>query len=180
MNPFSPILPPGSPLARPLSQRRSHVRTVFFVVAGVSVFLLMVMLIQGCIHSNRTTEIANMTKPAVVTASPIAASNSASHAPSVSTAQPVLRPSVPAVAQQPVLPLRTSERAAKDYSVVNGDTYSKIAKANSVSVSVLAKANPGVDPTKLRIGQVLHVPVVGQKQALPSSNVTHASVKDKQ
>ena len=68
----------------------------------------------------------------------------------------------------------------KNYSVVKGDTYSKIAKANGVSVSALAKANPGVDPAKLKVGQVLHIPVVGQKQTLPSSNATHASVKEKQ
>ena len=68
----------------------------------------------------------------------------------------------------------------KNQSVVKGDTFSQIAKASGVSVSALAKANPGVDPTKLKIGQVLHIPVAGQKQPLPPPKATHASVKDKQ
>lgn len=176
-NPFAPPLPPGSPLARPLALRPSHVRTVFFAVAGVSVVVLRVMLIQGCIHSNRTTEIANTAEPAVTARSPMVASNSESHAPSVSTAQPVSRPSVPAVAQQSVLQFRSSERAAKHYSVVKGDTYSTIAKANGVSIRALTKANPGVDPTKLKIGQMLHIPAASKSRALPPTNVRHASAK---
>jgi len=65
----------------------------------------------------------------------------------------------------------------KNYSVVSGDTFSKIAKANGVSVSALTKANPGVAPAKLKVGQELHIPVIGQQQMLPSSPSTHVSVK---
>ena len=66
----------------------------------------------------------------------------------------------------------------KSYSVVKGDTYSKFAKANGVSVSALAKGNPSVDPAKLKIGQVLHIPAGGQKQTLPPQNAVHASPKE--
>lgn len=175
-NPFVPLLPPGSPLARPHAQRRSHVQAVFFVVAGVSVFALMVMLIKGCIHSNRITEIANTAHPAVAARSPMAASNSVSHAALVSPSQPMSRPNATPVAQQSVLP-GTSASAGKDYSVVKGDNYYKIAKANGISVGALAKANPGVEPTKLRIGQVLCIPVASENRALPHTTVTHVSAK---
>src|SRR5262249_37553352 len=43
-------------------------------------------------------------------------------------------------------------------TVARGDTFGKIAKANGTTVSVLKKANPNVDPAKLKAGTKLQVP----------------------
>jgi LysM repeat protein len=46
----------------------------------------------------------------------------------------------------------------KDYTVARGDSFAKIAKANGTTVAALRKANPNVDPAKLRAGTKLQVP----------------------
>jgi LysM repeat protein len=182
MNPFTPILPPGSPLARvPAAQRRSRVRLTVSIVLAINTFALVGMLIQGCIHANPTTTVAHTAATdalvsGVTTNAPPAArlrvmvSDSQLHAPLA--AAPATTPR-----SAPLLTMRGA--ALKNYFVVKGDTYSKIAKTSGVLVSALAKANPGIDPARLRIGQVLHIPVVGQNQML-SLNVKQASVEARQ
>jgi LysM repeat protein len=44
------------------------------------------------------------------------------------------------------------------YTVKSGDTFFKIAQKYNISVQALEAANPGVDPTKLHVGQVIHLP----------------------
>ncbi|MBE0544551.1 MAG: LysM peptidoglycan-binding domain-containing protein [Verrucomicrobia bacterium] len=177
MNPFSTILAPGSPLARVSAQSRSRVRLVVSIVVAVSVLVLTALLIQGCIHAHHgataastaaTNALASVVTACapVVARSPVTISNAEPHVPLMGS--PAATPkSAPVLAGAP----------AKNYSVLKGDNYYKIAKANGVSVNALAKANPGVEPTKLRVGQVLRIPTVSEKQTLPQTNLTHASAK---
>jgi LysM repeat protein len=44
------------------------------------------------------------------------------------------------------------------YSVAPGDTISKIAKKFAVKVDAIEAENPGLDPTKLKVGQKIHIP----------------------
>jgi len=190
MNPFVPIIPKDSSIGRPSAQRRSRVRMAFFVVLAINVLVLTVLLIQGCIHTQPRAAAAStaptnalascVTNAPAPARSPVAVSSFQSQAPLVSAPPPTSPPAAPVVTPKAVLPLATPERAVKNYSVVKGDTYYRIAKASGASVSALAKANPGVDPAKLRIGQVLRIPVVGQKQTSPQTTATPASVKDRQ
>ena len=46
----------------------------------------------------------------------------------------------------------------KSYSVVRGDSFYKIARANGISIRALGNANPGVDSSKLKVGHVLQLP----------------------
>ena len=48
--------------------------------------------------------------------------------------------------------------AAKDYTVVRGDTLYKIARTHNVKVSALTNANRSVDFAKLKAGQKIHIP----------------------
>ena len=48
--------------------------------------------------------------------------------------------------------------AAGEYIVKSGDTGFKIAKANGVSTKALEAANPGVNFTKLKVGQKIKLP----------------------
>ena len=66
--------------------------------------------------------------------------------------------------------------AAKQYMVVKGDSFYKIARANGISMKALADANPGVNSAKLKVGQALQIPVGAEPStATPASAPAHAS-----
>ena len=44
------------------------------------------------------------------------------------------------------------------YRVRSGDTFFSIARRYNTSVDALLRANPGVDPDMLRVGQIICVP----------------------
>lgn len=44
------------------------------------------------------------------------------------------------------------------YTIRSGDTFYRIAQRAGISLSALTAANPGVDPNRLRVGQVICVP----------------------
>jgi LysM repeat protein len=48
---------------------------------------------------------------------------------------------------------------APEYRIKKGDTLSAIAKDNGVSLKALTEANPDLNPTKLKIGKSLNIPV---------------------
>lgn len=45
-----------------------------------------------------------------------------------------------------------------EYTIRAGDTFFSIARRFNISVDALMRANPGVDPDRLQIGQVICVP----------------------
>jgi LysM repeat protein len=49
--------------------------------------------------------------------------------------------------------------------VVKGDSLAKIAKKSGVTLKALQAANPGVVPTKLKVGQKLVIPAGGKTSA---------------
>lgn len=55
----------------------------------------------------------------------------------------------------------------KEYTVVRGDTFAKIAKTQGSTVAAIKLANPGVDPAKIRPGMKLQVPAAAP--SAPSS-----------
>jgi len=89
---------------------------------------------------------------------------------------PPVTPTVVTTTQNPAAPTTpgvTPENpgVATDYVVAHGDTYSSIAKNKRVTVKALTGANPGVEPTKLQIGQKLHIPApTVATVAQPASN----------
>lgn len=52
----------------------------------------------------------------------------------------------------------SSTRTSGTYKVVAGDTMSKIAKKQGISLKALVAANPKVNPNKMAIGQQLNIP----------------------
>ena len=58
---------------------------------------------------------------------------------------------------------------AKDYVVVKGDSFYKIAKANHITMKALTEANPGTDSSKLKVGQTLHVPQAAESATATAS-----------
>jgi len=60
--------------------------------------------------------------------------------------------------------------ATKEYSIVRGDSFSKIAKANKTTVDAIRQANPEVDPAKIRPGMKLQVPAPPASATIPSTS----------
>jgi LysM repeat protein len=61
------------------------------------------------------------------------------------------RPTPPKPAPPKISPPRT-------HTVAAGETLAAIARKHGVSLGALQAANPGVNPKKLRVGQVLNLP----------------------
>ena len=121
-----------------------------FIVLAVGVCGLTAMLIQGCKNENHEAEITPPpdTNPPVVadTNPPTGLSNPVVFVPTVPTNPPI------------VVPTPVPESATAEYTVAAGDTLGKIAKKNGVKLKELEDANPGVIPTKLKVGQKLQIP----------------------
>ncbi|MBP6508227.1 MAG: LysM peptidoglycan-binding domain-containing protein [Opitutaceae bacterium] len=45
-----------------------------------------------------------------------------------------------------------------EYIIKSGDTFAKIARAHGSSISDIQAVNPGVDSSKLKIGQKIKMP----------------------
>ncbi len=136
-----------------------------FCVLAISVCGLTAMLIQGCKRENTeadntpTTDQTNALATDQTNTSPTDVSNATSFVPPVPTNPPV------AVTQPPAPEPTTSE-----YTVAKGDTLGKIAKKNGVTLKALEDANPGIVPTKLKVGQKLSIPA--GTGATPAANAT--------
>jgi LysM repeat protein len=64
----------------------------------------------------------------------------------------------------------TDTNGGETYTVKSGDTMSKIAKANGVSLKALEAANPNVEPSKIKVGQKLKLPVKAEAPAATTVN----------
>jgi serine-type D-Ala-D-Ala carboxypeptidase/endopeptidase (penicillin-binding protein 4) len=69
----------------------------------------------------------------------------------------------PATPTQPAQQQRTQQQqaqqpAGRTYTVRAGDTLDRIARAHGTTVAALQRANPGVDPRRIRPGQRLNLP----------------------
>jgi LysM repeat protein len=146
MNNSSPLLPQGS-LLEQKNQGRARVKIAVFVVLAIHGIGLLALLMQGCKKEPEPTPGAeqgtnvstNIEPPAL----PAAETNVQPTAVTNPAPQGVTQPEQPPVTE---------------YAIVQGDTLSTIAKKFHVSLPALMAANPGIEPTKLQIGQKLHIP----------------------
>ncbi|MCC5881208.1 MAG: LysM peptidoglycan-binding domain-containing protein [Halomonas sp.] len=85
---------------------------------------------------------------------------------------PDANPTRLAVGQRLLIPTQ-QERAPSGgpyrYQIRPGDTYSSVARRFSTTPARIQSANPGVEPTRLRVGQVIQVPLRGGTAAVASS-----------
>ena len=122
---------------------------VFFVLAfhGIG---LMVLLMQGCGQSKEPTAptetVASNTTPAFVESTNV----------SVAPSNPPVVVAPPPAPETPATPV--APPSAADYTIVKGDILEKIAKNFHVSIKAITDANPGIEPTRLKIGQKIHIP----------------------
>jgi LysM repeat protein len=175
MNTPNPLVPQGS-LGR-YSKGSSTVRIAVFTIVSIHAVFFAGLLMQGC----RRDEAKQTVPPAETFASqnllPPLDTNQyytsefemprsfdstppQSHTPAYR--ESTLTPGTP---EFPAPLLET-----KSYNVVKGDTMTKIAKAHNVTLAALAKANPEVDSSRLKIGQPIQIPA-----AQPSAGTAAAA-----
>ncbi len=164
MNNPNPFVPKGS-LLEQQSARRSRLKLAVFCVLAVSVTGLVAVLIQGCKREKPTDEL----QPPILDSMTNTDLGSTNPPLTEVTNPPITVP--PVVTNPPVVvtPIdQVTPAAGADYVVVKGDSLAKIAKKNGVTLKALQAANPGVVPTKLKVGQKLSIRAGG---STPTSSV---------
>ena len=169
MNNPNPFVPKGS-LLEQQSARRSRLKLAVFCVLTVSVTGLVAMLIAGCHHEKPQDE---LNPPSLDTNAPTMDTN----LPPMSVSNPPVMvppaPTNPPVILPPVAPIEPLAPAVggSEYVVAKGDSLAKIAKKNGVTLKALQAANPGVVPTKLKVGQKLAIPAGGKSADVAAPSV---------
>ena len=170
MNNQSPLVPQSSFLEQK-NKGRARVMIAVFVALSINGIGLMALLMQGCQKPPETTP---TTPPEPTNAAP------AFVEPTNTTGCADQRGGRPgdghAVGCRPTnpTPAETATPAAPpaggtEYTIAKGDTFGSIARKFHVSVKAITEANPGVDPTKLKIGQKLQIPAA----AAPAAPTRH-------
>ncbi len=154
MNNPSPLVPQGS-LPEQKSQGRARVKIAVFVVLAVHGIGLLALLMQGCKKEPEAgtppvDQAASNAAPAFV---------ETTNPPVADTNPPPVTTPPPAVTEQTPPPTPPAPPAAvTEYKIVAGDTFSTIARKFHTSTRALMNANPGLEPTKLKVGQTIKIP----------------------
>lgn len=169
MNTPNPLVPQGSLQ----SKGKSTVRIAFFTIVAIHIVCIGGLLMQGCKKSDDKPiapieEDTNaLSLPPMTNEPPPLVESNYAPAPNVNVSTPV--PPVYPEVTQPVVPVVPDE--TKEYVVAKGDSFSTIAKKAGVSLKAIQAANPGVDPSKLQIGQKLRVPAASSVASAAPSTV---------
>src|ERR1019366_978634 len=142
-----------------------------WAIVAANVVLFLGLLIQGCrqeppaaeTSGGSTAEAASSDTNGMAskpdTNSPVATAPEAMPTNTLPEAAPTVAP----------IPVQTT---AKQYTVVKGDSFYKIAKANGITIKALTDANPGVDSAKLKVGQGLQLPAAAEPATAVSARPT--------
>jgi LysM repeat protein len=169
MNNQNPLIPLGSALEQKNRGRARMKIAVFFVLAihGVG---LMALLMQGCGQSKepaaQTETVASNPPPAFVETTNIP----------VATSSPPVAVTAPAVVETAVPPVIAAAAGTTDYVIAKGDILEKIASKFHVTVKAIIEANPGIEPTKLKVTQKIHIPAPASPAAPTAAGVAAAEV----
>jgi len=141
-------MPQGS-LLEQKNKGRTKVKIAVFFVLAVHGIGLLALLMQGCKKEGTSANTAEATNTNLV-------------APAFDPTNAVVPDTTTVTTITPSNPTPTDVTAPPapptEYTIMSGDSYSKLATRFHVTVSSLMAANPGVEPTKLRPGQKIKVP----------------------
>lgn len=170
MNTRSPLVPQSSFLEQK-NKGRARVKIAVFIVLAIHGIGLLALLMQGCKKEPEAVPpVGSEDTNAPVTGQTAFADQT--NAPPPFTA-PTSAPVATTVTTNVEPPVAPPVFAATEYKVLKGDNYTTIARNFHTTTKALMDANPGVDPTKLQIGQTLHIPppspaaVAGATSGLP-------------
>jgi LysM repeat protein len=154
MNTPNPLVPQGS--LQEQSKRKSQIRIIVFSILAIHVVLLGALLIQGCKRedSQPTKIIEPPPLPPITDTNP-----PPPPPPPLTISNP---PPIPAISNPPPLPPPGGDLVppanATEHTIAKGETFGILAKKYGVSIKAIQTANPGVDSTKLKIGQKINIP----------------------
>ncbi|HVV70374.1 MAG TPA: LysM peptidoglycan-binding domain-containing protein, partial [Verrucomicrobiae bacterium] len=156
MNNPSPLIPQGSLLDQK-QKSRARVKIAVFLVLTIHGIGLLALLMQGCKKEPEMTQTSEETNNLATTFveptnAPPVETNDVTAVPQTSAPPAVVEP----VPQQPAV--TAPPASATEYTISSGDNFSSLAKKFHVSVKALLDANPGVQPTRLKIGQKINIP----------------------
>jgi LysM repeat protein len=132
------------------------------------------LLMQGCKRDNKKNDLTTtgestngaLTLPVMTNRETLVDTNPAPPTNDISTAYQTAgsqsnTPALPSLVTQPepfggTTP--TASTPGSEYTIVRNDTLSKIAHAHGTTAGAIVKANPGIDPAKLKIGQKIQIP----------------------
>jgi LysM repeat protein len=133
---------------------RARVKIAVFFVLAVHGIGMLALLMQGCRQEEKTA--TEQTTNAITSA--------------VESTNPPPVPETTNVAPTGVAETtNVAPPAVTDYTIVKGDNFSTIAKKFGVTVKAIAEANPGVDSTKLKIGEKIHIPSASTPASVAST-----------
>src|SRR5579883_1356071 len=176
MNNQSPLIPQGS-FQEQRNTGRARLKIAIFLVLAIHGIGLMALLMQGCKKepdagtnaAAATNETTNTPPPFVEPTNSPAATTNVAETPT--NAMPTPQPPV-VESPSPTPPTATP---GTDYVIVKGDTFSTIHQKFHVSIKALQEANPTVEPTKLKIGQTIHIPPTTPASPTPAAAVSGSS-----
>jgi LysM repeat protein len=170
MNTPNPLVPQGT---FPDNRGRSHIRIAVFTILAVHIVLLGALLMAGCKKTAETDTAdkgnSNNYPPVVVPEVTNPPAVVISNPPAVVASNP---PSITAILPPPDL---TPPSAGTDHVVVKGDSFYTLSKKYNVTMRAITDANPGVDSSKLKIGQKLKIPAASVASA---TSLAHAPAGD--
>jgi LysM repeat protein len=148
----SPLIPQGS-LVEQKNKGRARFKQAVFLVLSIHGAGLLALLMQSCGKApepnNEQTELQPTNPPPSIV-------EQTNPAPPPTTSFTSLPPT--GVGTTPPPGIEPAPGRPTEYKVASGDVPVTIAKKFNISVQALLDANPGLEPTKLKIGQPLHIP----------------------
>lgn len=158
MNTPNPLIPQGT---FPDSRGKSHVRIAVFTIMAIHVVLLSALLMAGCKKTTDTSaESTNVFTPFEPPTNVFVPAPPATNVPVITTQvvnTPPAVPVAPPAAETPVIP-PAPIAAEREHVIVKGDSFYTLSKQYNVSMRAIAEVNPGVDSTRLKIGQKIKIP----------------------
>lgn len=187
MNKPSPLIPQGS-LPQSAGRGASNVRIAVVTIIAIHIVFFGGLLMQGCKRDNKKGDLgtgdatnAALTLPVITNRETLVDTNPAPFTNDLSTnyqtpGSQSNTPALPSMVSQsePTGGLNATAATApgSEYTIVRNDTLSKIAHAHGTTAGAIAKANPGLDPAKLKIGQKIQLPAAASSAATASVDAT--------
>jgi LysM repeat protein len=173
----SPLIPQGSFMEQK-NKGRARVRIAVFVVLAIHGIGLMALLMQGCkpnvpAEPTPQQETNTAVAPFQPTNEPVLPETNTFAPPVTSNQAPVVPE--PTTTVQPTTTAPTA--AVTEHKIVRGDTFAGLAKQFNVSVKAIEEANPGVNPSRLQIGQSIKIPAPAPTtgQSAPTADAANGS-----
>lgn len=164
MNKPNPLVPQGS--LEEKSRGKSHVRIAVITILAIHVVLLGALLIQGCKREEPVLPPPAFQEPTNTITEPT------NTIPAQTNVVPLTNVIAPPLTNTVVLP----PADATEHVVVKGDSFYTLGKKYGVSIKAITAANPGVDSSRLKLGQKLVIPA--KTAPVPRGDNTTAPAPD--